>query len=45
MAGKAITPGTQWLCKQLIAGLDEMMRMKNRIDYCEKNEASDCLSM
>lgn len=40
VAGKAITPGIQWLCKQLIAGLDETSRLKNRID-CEKNEASD----
>lgn len=35
VAGKAITPGIQWLCKQLIAGLDETSRLKNRID-CEK---------
>lgn len=40
MAGKVITPGIQWLCKQLIAELGETSRLKNRID-CEKNEASD----
>lgn len=32
VAGKAITPEIQWLCKQLIAESDETSRLKNRID-------------